>query len=271
MEEETKSPEKDPNRPRLLSGGKGYVREKFRGKTFLIPSVITVGGVFCGFLAIISAFNGRYIYASKCIGLAIVLDGLDGRVARRLNATTAFGREFDSLSDLIAFGVAPAVLMYSWGFSNVADEFGLLVAFIYLICCATRLARFNVKTTEDSSLGAFSGLPSPGAGAALVAIPYCFQTQVTSASETTLLMVYTLIIAAFMVLPVAYSSVKKIQLSDNDPRLVLVGLATVVALLWKFNNEMILVVATAYAWSGPIVHLLSRFKRDGSDKKNIAS
>jgi len=253
--------EKNAQKPKLIKGGKGFVKDKFKGKTFLIPALITVGGVFCGFLAIISAFNGKYTYAAKCIGLAIILDGLDGRVARRLNATTAFGREFDSLSDLITFGVAPAVLMYSWGFSSIADEFGLLVSFVYLVSCATRLAKFNVKTAEDSSLGDFSGLPSPGAGAALVSIAFCFPEPIVTQTYTALILAYTFVIAFLMVAPISYSSVKKIQLEESDPRLLLVCLAGVTALLWKYNHEMILFMATAYALSGPVLYCFSRFRR----------
>jgi len=134
------------NHPRAqrMSKGKRFVREKLKGKVFLVPSFITVLSIFCGFLALLSSFQGKFLYAAQCIGIAFILDGLDGRVARRLKATSEFGREFDSLSDLVAFGVAPASLLYSWAFGHIADEFGVLVSFVFVVCGATRLARFNV-------------------------------------------------------------------------------------------------------------------------------
>ncbi|MCB0322004.1 MAG: CDP-diacylglycerol--serine O-phosphatidyltransferase, partial [Bdellovibrionales bacterium] len=173
--------ELDSRRPVLLKGPK--LRDRLQGKTFLIPSFITVVGIFCGFLAAISATRGEFVYACKCIALAILLDGLDGRVARKLNATSAFGREFDSLSDVVAFGVAPAILVYSWGFNRVADEFGLLIAFVFLVCGATRLARFNITSTGElvlrkSAGSGFQGLPIPGAAAAIASIVYCFPAPI---------------------------------------------------------------------------------------------
>lgn len=239
-------------RPILLKGGRRFMREKLQGKTFLIPSLITVAGTFCGFLAIISAIKGRYDYATKCIALAFLLDGLDGRVARSLNATSAFGREFDSLSDLVAFGVAPAILVYCWAFSTNADEFGILVAFVFVICGATRLARFNVTSTNDQapSHGGFTGLPIPGAAAAICALVYCFPEPVTSLIMTGTLMVFMVVIACLMVSTLPYFSIKHVKLKKTNPALLLVLLSAFVALIWKFNYAMILILAVSYALSG---------------------
>lgn len=238
---------------------KGTVRDKIRSKTILIPSLITMCGIFCGFLAIVSAFNGKFAYAAKCVLLAIILDGLDGRAARRLNAVTAFGKEFDSLSDLVAFGVAPGILVYSWALSQVADEIGLLASFLYVVCCATRLARFNIDT--EGGLKSFTGLPSPGAAAAMVTLIYCFPEPINSIWLATAAMAYTICIAFLMVSNLSFLSIKTIQWKEaNKPQSMLL-IAAMIVLLWKYNQEMLFLVATLYAWSGPAKYLLKKAKK----------
>ena len=249
----------------LLARGPRFVREKLQGKIFLIPSCITVVGIFCGFLAIMSAVQGEpqhFIYAAKCIGLAIILDGLDGRVARSLNACSAFGREFDSLSDVICFGVAPAVLVYCWAFKLPADEFGILVAFIFLVCSAARLARFNIITSEEPK-SSFVGLPTPGAAAAMASIVYFTPEQITSNLAAAGVSIYMLLIAFFMVSTLPFFSVKKIKLSPEHTGLLLIGLSIFVAIAWRYNQQVILVGSTLYALSGPIQYALQR-RRDGA-------
>ena len=237
-------------RPRAILK-RGYVREKLQGKSFLVPSFVTVVGIFCGFLGVISAIKGNFEYATKCIILAIILDGLDGRIARRLNATSAFGREFDSLSDMISFGVAPAVLVYCWGFSEVADEFGLLAAFVFVVCGATRLARFNVESSKQATMS-FTGLPTPGAAAAVIAIVLCFPEPLTNPLLVAAMMVYIVVIGVLMVSTYSFFSLKKLEFSSGNPRLNLILLAVAVALAWKYSHAAILVASTAYAWSGLI-------------------
>lgn len=254
--------EKDRGKgPVLLRGGRSFVRDKLQGKIFLVPSFITVIGIFCGFLAIVSAFRGHYAYATKCIGLALVFDGLDGRVARSLNATSSFGREFDSLSDLVTFGVAPAVLMYCWGFSAVADEFGVLASFVFVVCCATRLARFNINVTEneEAAVGAFEGLPSPGAAAALASIVYCFPEPQDNPVIVFFLLMYTFLVASFMVSTMAFFSIKKLNVRRGNPRLNLVLIAIAVAMVWKYSQLMILLISTLYCMSGPVMPLAQKY------------
>ena len=227
------------------------MRKKLQGKTFLIPSFITVIGIFCGFLAIISSLKGNFAYASRCIGMAIILDGLDGRVARTLKATSAFGKEFDSLSDLIAFGVAPGVLVYCWCFNSTYDESGILICFLFVVCCATRLARFNITET---SLTSFQGLPSPGAAAAIAAVVHYAPTTITTAYPAIVVSIYVILIGSLMVTTLPFFSIKKVKFAKpRNPRILLVGLATAVALSWKFAYEMSVVLSALYAFSGPIL------------------
>ncbi|OVE80112.1 CDP-diacylglycerol--serine O-phosphatidyltransferase [bacterium J17] len=225
---------------------------------FLIPSCITVTAIFCGFLAIISAFNGRFEYAAKCIVLAIILDGLDGRVARRLNATSDFGREFDSLSDVISFGVAPAALMYVWAFKSGPDEFGVLVAFFFVVCGATRLARFNI-TTSDEPAGHFQGLPTPGAAAAVAAIVYFHPDPVSGGTAAGLMLAYLTVLGGLMVSTLPFFSVKKIRLTPANLRTTLLLISALVALAWYHNRLMLLVLAGMYISSGPLAYLLKKF------------
>jgi CDP-diacylglycerol---serine O-phosphatidyltransferase len=236
-------------RPVLLSGKSKLMREKLRGKTFLIPSFVTVVGIFCGFLAIISALKGRYDYATKCIALSFVLDGLDGRIARRLNATSAFGREFDSLSDLVAFGVAPALLVYCWAFGQTVDEYGLVVCFLFVVCGATRLARFNIADPAEAKLH-FTGLPIPGGAAAIASIVYCFPESVQSLPVVVFLLGYMTLIAILMVSTLPYFSIKHLKLTKGNPALNLLLLSLAAGLTWKYSQQVIIIGSNFYALSG---------------------
>ena len=241
-----------------LSRGRKLLHNRLKGKVFIVPSMITMIGIFCAFLAIVKTFAGQFTYASVCIGLAIVVDGLDGRVARRLNATSAFGREFDSLSDVIAFGVAPAALMYSWAFSNAADEFGIMVSFIYVVCGATRLARFNIATGD--SKGSFVGLPIPGAAAALFCFVYMHPAPVSDPFLVGFFLAYTLFISFLMVSTIPFFSVKHIRVGPAVSRRILVLIGAAVALTWYQHHLVIFLVSTAYAMSGPVEFMVKQRK-----------
>jgi len=260
----SENPPESGERPRkrrlLLVRGPRYMREKFHGKIFLVPSSVTVVGIFCGFLAIVSSIRGEFEYATKCIVLAILLDGIDGRVARRLKATSAFGREFDSLSDLIAFGVAPAVLFYCWAFSRVADEMGVLVGFVYTVCTAARLARFNVDTTDDPKTY-FVGLPSPGGAAATASLVYAYPAAIDHPVVVGLLLVYMTIVGGLMVSTIPFFSVKKLKFTRAQQKYYLIALAFLVPLTWKFSRAMFAIIATGYAVSGLVSYWIKPAKK----------
>lgn len=247
------SKEKPKREKRLLRRGPGFVRDKLQGKRFLIPSCITVVGIFCGLLAVIAAFKGNIEYGVRCVGLAIILDGLDGRVARHFNATSEFGKEFDSLSDMIAFGLAPAMLIYSWAFASTADEIGVLIAFIFIVCGATRLARFNISV-EDKPKAHFQGLPIPGAAGALASLIYCFPAVITSTMQIVLVSAYMLLISFLMVSTLPFFSIKKMKINIK-PHKLLVALSIVIALVWYNSRVMLLIVGTAYAMSGLVTYV----------------
>ena len=259
-EAESKLERAGGRRGSLIRGGQRFMREKFQGGRYLIPSLFTMIGIFCGFLGVVSVIKGRFEYAAMCIGLAIILDGVDGRVARSLNATSAFGREFDSLSDLIAFGVAPAALIYSWAFVPAADEFGVLVAFVFVVSSATRLARFNIKTAEeDGPSTTFQGLPTPGAAAALASFVYCSPAKLESELFVGGMCAYMILLSLLMVSTYPFLSVKMLKLTDGNPRRNAVILSALVALVWKYNRIMLLVFATTYVISGVAGAVWKRF------------
>ncbi|MDD2942590.1 MAG: CDP-diacylglycerol--serine O-phosphatidyltransferase [bacterium] len=242
-----------------------FARENFRGKAFLIPSFVTVVGVFCGFISIIYSTRGNNLAAAFGIALSILIDGIDGRIARKLNATSPFGREFDSLSDAICLGVAPAVLMYKWGAEMLASDLGILICFSYIVCGAARLARFNI-TEEGTPSGSFQGLPIPGAAGALIALVYAHPAPLTSETLAGLALGYTLLVALLMVSTIPFLSLKHIHLNKVDPKIALLGLSFFVALTWYSSQVIALLVATGYAMSGPAMWImrLSQKKKNNS-------
>lgn len=245
---------------------KSMKREELRGRLYqrryLVPNAVTVGNMFCGFLTIIYAASGRLDKAALAIGFAILLDGLDGRVARRLNATSKFGVEFDSFADLVSFGVAPAALIYYWCFQKGADEFGVFVTFIYVICAASRLARFNITA---SNLKSFTGLPSPGAAGTLAALVNFHPTVEPTTTVLSFATIFTLYVAYLMVSTVEYFSIK--QLKINTLHLgARIAIAAMIALIWYSNRVGFLVLTTVYALSGPVMNVLKLTRGRGVSK-----
>jgi CDP-diacylglycerol--serine O-phosphatidyltransferase len=257
-------------RPSLVSGS-NKVRAKLQGKAFLVPSLVTVAAFFCGFLAVIESLRGDYLYATKCIALAAIFDGLDGRVARRLNAMTAFGREFDSLSDLVSFGVAPAIMVYAWAFQSSAQDFGAIAAFTYAVCAAARLARFNLDTGGVPTKH-FTGLPSPGAAMALIPLVYFSPEAVTSPVYRGFLSIYLLLLGFLMVCELPYFSLKHLKFTHENSRRTILVIAIMVAVAWYSNQLFFLLIGVSYGMSGAIAYLVKKFfphLREALDKAGV--
>ncbi len=236
------------------------LKERLYRRRYLVPNAVTLGNLFCGFLTIIYASTGRFEKATIAIAIALLLDGLDGRVARRLNATSKFGIEFDSFADLVSFGVGPALLIYYWCFQLVADEFGVMVCFIYALCAASRLARFNIS---EENLKSFQGLPTPGAAGMVAALvnflPRIEQGVVFSIMGTMLL----ISLAFLMVSNIEFPSIK--QLKVRGARLsVTLLLGSAIALIWYNSQFGFLFAATGYCMSGPAAIIYKRRKKQGS-------
>jgi len=225
-------------------------RRHFRG-VFLIPNLITTASLFAGFYAIVAAIDGRFYHAAWAIFISLVLDGLDGRIARITASTSGFGTQYDSLSDLVAFGVAPGLLVYLWALKPF-KQFGWLAAFLYVVCGALRLARFNV---QQGSLDPryFNGLPIPAA-AMLIATSVAFYHEIgewfPGKHIYILAMIYVL--SFLMVSNIKYASFKKVEIFRRHPFQTLVGLVLLFVVIAAAPDIMGFLVMILYVASGPL-------------------
>jgi len=246
---------------------------RMRRGIFLLPNLLTTCCLFGGFYAIVASIDGNFERATLAIFAAMIFDGLDGRVARLMGTETAFGKEFDSLADAVAFGLAPAVVCYQWGVERIAEygsawgRFGWIACFFYAAATAMRLARFNARSaTQDKRY--FEGLPSPS-GAAIVAafIALAHDYDITRLPGLILAFVVTLASATLMVSKFPYRSFKDRAAGERVrySRLLLVPLA--IALIAVNPPVVLFTMFAVYALSGPVGWSwlkLRRRPRDGS-------
>lgn len=266
-------------------------RRGIRKGIYVIPSLFTIGNIFCGFYAVINSFKACqnnehplvaatfFENAALAIGLAYLLDGLDGRIARLTGATSEFGVELDSIADVISFGLAPAVLAYTWGYGNIpgSEKLGWGVSFLFLICGALRLARFNVLaraprfetpgTTPKLDKRYFVGLPIPAAAGLTAAIIYFNPYQLSGSGGLTrnwILMGVVLLVSVLMVSTFRYASFKDLGPGSHQPFLVLPLMAMLIFSIYYYSRWMFLLMAIVYVAHGPIMKiwgLLNRFRR----------
>jgi CDP-diacylglycerol--serine O-phosphatidyltransferase len=235
----------------------------FRRGISILPALFTIGNLLMGFRAIILTLQGHYGTAAVFIGIAIVLDLLDGRIARLTGTSSEFGGELDSLADVISFGVAPAVLVYRWGFEATNPRWGWVVAFVFVTCGTLRLARFNVQRhVVDSRY--FVGLPIPAAAGQVAAVVYAMRERVTAPSIATLVLLATISLGFLMVSTIRYRSFKSFDLRSRRSAVHILAVALVMALIVSHPRQVLLVVATLYTVSGPLLQALSfLFRRRG--------
>lgn len=222
---------------------------------YLLPNLFTTAALFCGFYAIVASINGKFEPAAIAIFAAMVFDGLDGRVARMTNTQSAFGVQYDSLSDMVSFGVAPALVMFNWTLLSLGKA-GWSVAFLYATCAALRLARFNTQV-EVADKNYFTGLASPAAAAILASIVW---VGVDNAIEITRIMsmVIGLIVvcaAILMISNVKYHSFKGLDLRVRVPFILIVAGVLLFALARIDPPIVLLGLAAIYAISGPLLYL----------------
>lgn len=239
-----------------------YSQQRQRKGIYLLPNLFTTGTLFGGFLAIVSAMNGNFSVAAMAILGATIADALDGRIARLTNTQTDFGKEYDSLCDMVAFGVATSVVIYAFSLHHLADyrwlggKLGWVVAFTFTACTALRLARFNVLAAIAGSNKDFFGLPSPAAAAAVTFFVWS-ATSMGLEGDALLLpaTVLTAVIALLMVSNFRYPSFKQVKLAERVPfakLLIAVGVIVVVAI----NPPVVLFLTSfAYALSAPLASL----------------
>ena len=237
-------------------------KRKFRRRgIFLLPNLFTTAALFAGFYSIVAAVDGNFQKAGAAIFIAMVLDGIDGRVARLTDTSTQFGKEYDSLSDMVSFGLAPAVVVYQWGVARLAEwnvawgRVGWLVAFLFAVAAALRLARFNAQAATTSKRF-FVGLPSPSA-AGLVAAFVWFSSDLDLAGlgGLALAFVVTAAAGALMVSRFRYYSFKEVNLGQRIPFTYLVGIVLIFILISLDPPIVLLIMFSSYAASGPIYWL----------------
>jgi len=222
---------------------------------FLLPITITSIGLLAGFYSLISAINAHFELAAVMIAVAFVCDGLDGRVARASHTSSQFGVEYDSLSDVVAFGVAPAGLIYMWALKPLGP-WAWFVSGMYVVCAALRLARFNIQTASmDKSR--FTGLPVPGAAVMIAGsvLAYSYFELDLPRVLVTIATPLTLALAGLMISRVPYPSFKSIDLRHSAPLETVAAVLLVVAFVIAMPQLSLFLVATAYMFSGPFLML----------------
>ncbi len=231
-------------------------RRSVRRGVYIIPALFTVGNVFCGYLSLDASVHGRFDLAAGLLFLAGFLDSLDGRVARMTGSTSAFGEQLDSLADVLSFGLAPAFLVYHWGLS-VYGRLGLLVSFLFLVCGACRLARFNVQLNVVDKRW-FVGLPIPAAAGALCGLIWVLPEPLPDPRIASAFLVVTLVLGFLMVSTFRYRSFKDVDLrSRRSVRLVpLLGLLVAAVAAWR-PDVCLAGLAVVYALSAPTVRLVT--------------
>ena len=231
---------------------------------YLLPNLFTTAALFSGFYAIVQAMNGNFESSAIAVFIAMVLDGLDGRVARLTGTQSEFGAEYDSMSDMVSFGVAPALIIYEWALKEM-NQWGWIVAFIYCACAALRLARFNTNI-EVVDKRFFQGLPSPAAAALIAGLVWVMlDFKIQGSDVKWLACIVTLFAALTMVSNIPFYSGKEINLRRRVPFVtVLLLVLFFFVLIPSYPPVVLFIIFTAYALSGYCIKLwrFGRTKRD---------
>jgi CDP-diacylglycerol--serine O-phosphatidyltransferase len=247
----------DRARVRLIRGRLREQRQKVAGPlrrgVFLVPATITSIGLLAGFYSAVSSMAGHFELAAVMIMVAFICDGLDGRVARLSRTSTQFGVEYDSLADVVAFGVAPAMLAYNWALVPIGT-LGVAVSGLFVVCAALRLARFNVQTASVDKRR-FVGLPVPGAAAMIagLALAYSYFQFNSPRALCTAMVPVTLALGGLMISRVPYPSFKGINFRKRAPLELMIGVLIVAALLFAMPQVTAFVLAACYVLSGPVL------------------
>jgi CDP-diacylglycerol--serine O-phosphatidyltransferase len=259
---------------------------------YALPTLFTAGNIFLGYLSILRSFQGslqvvtdpanaslNFETAAKCIGVGMLLDGLDGRIARMTNTTSEFGRELDSLADIISFGIAPALLAYAWGVHfvdvsvgpHLVDQLhraGTFIVFLFLLCGAARLARFNIqKNPVPKNPGRpdrkyFVGLPIPAAAAAVAAVVYFFDSVPITSWQLSVAWIATLALLGFLMVSTwRYYSFKDINLRSPRSPLILVIMGGLIYLIWNYSQIVLMLLSLAYVMSGIVIRISGILRR----------
>jgi CDP-diacylglycerol--serine O-phosphatidyltransferase len=233
---------------------------RMRRGIYILPNLFTTGNLFCGFWAIISVFQEKFFFAAVAILLASAFDILDGKVARLSGATSKFGVQYDSLADLVSFGIAPAVLAFSWALRPYG-RFGWLAAFLFVVCGALRLARFNVQSTSGE-IKYFKGLPIPAA-ASMIALTILLYLRLieTGWVKDIIILIMIWVLAFLMVSNIRYFSLKELDLSKRKPFSLFIFVILSMIVIIMEPTLMLFGFVLLYVFSGPVNMLLAWHKK----------
>jgi CDP-diacylglycerol--serine O-phosphatidyltransferase len=250
-----------------------FRKDRLRRGIYILPSIFTVANLLCGYYAVLATLDGKvsdFDHAAGAIGLAILFDSLDGRIARAMGTNSDFGKEFDSLADVVSFGIAPAVLGYAWGVRAMAaadsspalhlTELGWLIGFFFVGCCAWRLARFNVKGMASGGNRYFVGMPTPAAAGMIAAVVHAFRNPIDDSRISLLWLALIAALGILMSSTLRHYSFKDIQWTKRQPSLAIVLWAALIGTVIFLSRPALLAIATAYTLHGIVLQVV-RFAR----------
>ena len=251
----------DQSEPRLrfLRRTTDHPRHRLRRGVYLLPSLLTMGNMFCGYACVIFSMRGEYETAAPFIGFAVVLDMLDGRIARLTGTASEFGVEFDSMADIISFGIAPAVLSFAWGLSALG-RLGWAAAFMFLAAAAMRLARFNIQANSGGDKRYFVGMPSPAAAAIPAATVFALPHGLYDYRFAEPALAMVLVPAALMISTIRFRSFKTIDSQKRRPYRILFLIALGIVAIATHPQITLLVIAYSYLSSAFIGMAITRFR-----------
>lgn len=235
-------------------------RRRLRG-IYLLPNLFTLSGLFAGFYAIIAAAKGFYYIAAIAIFIAMIFDGLDGRIARLTHSTTEFGAHLDSMCDMMCFGVGPALVLYFWSL-HVLGKAGWLVAFIYVACTALRLARFNMQLNDKHNKNYSQGLTTTMAAGLIASFVWVcskYDISVTDKSTAVLIAIFAVLVAMLKVSTIRFNNFKNVNLRGRVPFVMIITITMLLLLIAFAPAEMLLLIFVVYVVSGPVMTLLGLF------------
>jgi CDP-diacylglycerol--serine O-phosphatidyltransferase len=258
------APRVNDGRLRFLRRRADRPRLRFRRGVYLLPSLLTLGNMFCGYACVVYAMRGEFETAAPYIGFAIILDILDGRIARMTGTSSAFGVEFDSLADVISFGIAPAILSFSWGLQPLG-RLGWAAGFLFVSAAAMRLARFNIQGMAAGDKRYFVGMPSPAAAAIPAATVYAYPLGLYDYRAALPALAMVLVPAVLMVSTIRFRSFKTLELQSRRSYTVLIVVAAGIMLIATHPRIVLVALAYTYLASAFIGLAITRLRsRDGS-------
>lgn len=247
------------HQPRPASESIPVPQRRLRRGVSILPSLFTLGNMFCGYACVIYAMRGEFETAAPFIGIAVVLDMLDGRIARMTGTASEFGLQFDSMADVISFGMAPAILAFAWGLSSLG-RLGWTAAFLFVTAAALRLARFNIQAaTTDKRY--FVGMPSPAAAGVIASTVFAYPSGIAGTPWAALAVLLVVVPAALMVSTIRFRSFKTLDVQSRSPLRALILFAVLITAIATRPQVVLVLMAYGYLASPFIGMLLGRVRR----------